>query len=91
MITQSNYTSTLAIVIILYFSQLITTGPMPLGLQQRAGHSVVCVTALLCLHIHTAGYCNMLVCFAFHEIAGILPWRIPTGEPIANPKIPLVT
>jgi hypothetical protein len=29
-----------------------------MGLHQRAGHSVVCVTALLCLLIHTAGYCR---------------------------------
>ena len=29
-----------------------------MGLHQRAGHSGVCVTALLCLRIHTAGYCN---------------------------------
>ena len=29
-----------------------------MGLHQRAGHSVVCVTALLCLRIHTAGYCK---------------------------------
>ena len=29
-----------------------------MGLHQRAGHSVVCVTALLCLRIHTAGYCS---------------------------------
>ena len=28
-----------------------------MGLHQRAGHSVMCVTALLCLRIHTAGYC----------------------------------
>jgi hypothetical protein len=33
-----------------------------MGLHQRAGHSVVCVTALLCLRIHAAGYRK--VCFA---------------------------
>jgi hypothetical protein len=29
------------------------------GLHQRAGHSVVCVTALFGLCIHMAGYCNV--------------------------------